>query len=122
MPLRTTVVARCRLERGLRAHAQAKLQGLERHSPRLLEARLTLEEDGARTPVFSAEVVAHLGHAQLAARVDAATQREAIDRVIERVDRRLLRRKDRVTEHKGHPHVGSDPAHPRPRGITPATA
>jgi ribosomal subunit interface protein len=122
MPLRLSVVSRCRLEPGLRAYAEEKLGRLERHSPALHQARLTLEGDGHRDPAFSAEVVAHVGHAQVTARVDAATQRVAIDRVIDRVDRRLLRRKDRVTEHKGHPHAGTDPADPRPRRITPASA
>ena len=122
MPLRMSVVSRCRLERGVRAYAEEKLQRLERHCPRLLEARLTVEGDEHRIPAFTAEVVAHVGRAQVTARVDAATQREAIDRVVDRVDRRLLRHKDRVTEHKGHSHAGSDPAHPHPRRITPATA
>lgn len=122
MPLRMNVVSRCRLESGLRAHAEEKLQRLSRHCPRLHEARLTIEGDVHRNPPFTAEVVAHLGHTQVTARVDAATQREAIDRVVDRVDRRLLRRKDRVTEHKGHPHAGADPTDPGPRGVTPAPA
>ena len=122
MPLRLSVVSRCRLEKGLRAYAEEKLGKLTRHSPRLHEARLVLEGDEHRIPAFTAEVVAHVGHSQVTARVDAATQREAIDRVVERVDRRLLRHKDRVSEHKGHPHAGADPSDPGPRGITPAPA
>ena len=125
MPLRTSLVSRCRLDPGVHEYAEAKLRRLERHSPRLQEARMVLEGDPRRIPAFSAEIVAHLGHAHLSARADASTQREAVDRVVDKLDGALLRRKDRVSEHKGHAHAGADPARPRPRGApstTPRTA
>ncbi|HEV3124598.1 MAG TPA: ribosome-associated translation inhibitor RaiA [Candidatus Dormibacteraeota bacterium] len=113
--IRVSVVARCRLEPGVRVYAEEKLVRLERRAPRLHEVRLVLEGDERRQPAFGAELVAHLQHHRLVARVDATSQREAVDRVIEKMDRQIRRRKDRVTEHKGHAAAGTDPAAPGPR-------
>jgi ribosome-associated translation inhibitor RaiA len=50
--------------------------------------------------------VAHLHHVRVAAQAQAATLPEAIDLAFDRADRQVLRRKDRVTSHKGR--VGAD--------------
>ena len=117
MPPRISLVPRCRLDPGTREYAEEKVLKLERHSRRLHEVRLTLDGDERRVPAYSAEAVAHLGHSHVTARVEAATQREAVDRVVDKLDLALLRHKERVTEHKGHAHAGSDPADPAPRRV-----
>jgi len=113
--VRVTVVARCRLEDGLREYAEAKLGRVARHVAKLHELHLTVDGEGRRAPAYRAEVVAHLHHTQVAATVDAATQREAIDLVVDKVDRQLLRRKERVTDRKGRVPAGADPSSLRPR-------
>ena len=113
--MRVTVVARCQLDNGLREYAEAKLGRLARHVAKLHELHLTVEDQSRRVSSYRAEVVAHLLHIQVAATVEAGTQREAVDLVVDKIDRQLLRRKERVTEHKGRAPAGADPTSPRPR-------
>ena len=114
-PVRVTVTARCRLDRGLRAYAEEKLERLGRHVSQLHEVRLTLDGDQRHIPAFRAEAVVHLQHTQVAARVEGGSQREAVDRLVDKLDRLILRRKERVTAHKGRAPAGADPAEPRAR-------
>jgi putative sigma-54 modulation protein len=115
--MRVTFLARCALVPGMRDYADRKLARLARHAGRLHEVRLVIEGDPGRKPPFTAELTAHMDHSHLAARVDADTQQEAVDRIVDKLDRQVVRRKDRVTEHKGHAPAGADPLAPRPRGV-----
>jgi putative sigma-54 modulation protein len=112
-----TVTARTRLDPAMRTYAVEKLEKLERHDGRIHEARAVLEMDEKRVPKASAEVFVHLRHHNLTARCEGATLREAIDRVVDKIDRQILREKDKVTEHKGRPAAGSDPLAPAPRHV-----
>jgi ribosomal subunit interface protein len=117
--MRVTVTARNRLDPSLRTYASDKLGKLERHDGSLHEARIVLEEDDRRVPRASAEVVVHLRHGQLIARCEGSTLQEAIDLVVDKIHRQILRRKEKVKEHKGKAAAGSDPLAPSPRHVTP---
>jgi len=109
--MRVTIVARHPVPEDLRAYGEQKLRRLERHG-NVLEATLTLDHEPRRLPAASAELVVHLHHVRLTSRVEGATLREVVDRVTDRSDRQVLRRKERVTTHKGK--VGAD-------GVGPAS-
>jgi putative sigma-54 modulation protein len=118
--MRLTVTARTRLDPALRTYAVEKLGKLERHDSAIHEARAVIEDDERRRPRASAEVFVHLGHTQLMAHCEAGTVQEAIDKVVDKIDRQILRHKEKVKEHKGRPAAGSDPLAPAPRHVTPA--
>lgn len=120
--MRLTVTARSRLDSSLRTYTVEKLARLERHDGSIHEARAVLEEDERRVPRASAEVFVHLRHEQLIARCDGSTIQEAVDKVVDKIDRQIVRRKERVKEHKGRPAAGSDPLAPGPRHVAPAAA
>jgi putative sigma-54 modulation protein len=115
-----TVTARSRLDPELRTYAVEKLARLERHDGSIHEARVVLDEDERRVPRASAEVFLHLRHEQLIARCDGSSVQEAVDKVVDKIDRQILRRKEKVKEHKGRAAAGSDPAAPGPRHVAPA--
>ncbi len=118
--MRLTVTARSRLDPALRTYAVEKLARLERHDGSIHEARAVLEEDERRVPRASAEIFVHLRHEQLIARCDGSTIQEAVDRVVDKIDRQIVRRKEKVKEHKGRAAAGSDPLAPGPRHVAPA--
>ena len=118
--MRLTVTARTHLDPALRTYAVEKLERLERHDGRIHEARAVLDEDDHRVPRASAEVFVHLHHRQVKARCDGPTLREAIDKVVDKVDRQILSHKERIKEHKGKPAAGSDPLAPAPRHVAAA--
>src|ERR1700680_41487 len=96
----------------VRAYAEARIARMSRHA-RLHDASMIVEARQGKQPAYSAELIVHLHHhVRLVATAAAATSQEAIDAVVNRVDRQVLRRKDRVTERKGH--LGAD-------GVGPAS-
>ncbi len=115
--MRLTVTARSRLDPALRSYAVEKLARLERHDGSIHEARAVLEEDERRVPRASAEIFVHLRHEQLIARCEGSTIQEAVDRVVDKIDRQIVRRKEKVKEHKGRAAAGSDPLAPGPRHV-----
>lgn len=115
-----TVTARTRLDPAMRTYAVEKLERLERHDGGIHEARAVLIEDDRRVPRASVEVFVHLRHTNLTARCEGASLREAIDRVVDKIDRQIVRQKERVKEHKGRPAAGSDPLAPAPRHVAAA--
>ena len=119
--MRLTVTARSRLDPTLRTYAVEKLAKLERHDGGIHEARAVLEEDERRVPRASAEIFVHLRHEQLIAHCDGSTIQEAVDRVVDKIDRQIVRRKERVKDHKGRAAAGSDPLAPGPRHVAPAS-
>jgi ribosomal subunit interface protein len=103
--VRVTVVARHPVPDDVRRYADQKLRRLSRHG-NVLEASLVLDHEARRIPGASAELVVHLHHIRLSSRVEGGSLREAIDKVVDRGNRQVLRRKERVTERKGR--VGAD--------------
>jgi putative sigma-54 modulation protein len=117
-----TVTARSRVDREMRTYAVEKLERLGRHDGKIHEARAVLEEDERHVPPASAEVSVHLHHTTLRARCDGTTLREAIDKVIDKIDRQIVRQKEKVKEHKGRAAAGSDPLAPGPRHVAEGAA
>ncbi|HKR99705.1 MAG TPA: HPF/RaiA family ribosome-associated protein [Candidatus Dormibacteraeota bacterium] len=104
-----TFVARHPVPAELRRYAEEKLQRLERHGS-VLEAALTVDLEQRRVPPATAELIVHLRHVRLTSHVEGTTLREVVDRVTDRGDRQVLRRKERVKEHKGR--VGANGVDP----------
>ncbi|HEV7677710.1 MAG TPA: ribosome-associated translation inhibitor RaiA [Candidatus Dormibacteraeota bacterium] len=105
------------MDPALRTYAVEKLGKLERHGEGIHEARVVLEDDERRVPRANAEVVLHMRHTQLVARCDGSTLQEAIDGVVDKMDRQIVRQKERIKEHKGRAAAGSDPLAPSPRHV-----
>jgi ribosomal subunit interface protein len=111
-----SVTARRTLTDAQRTYAEAKLARLTRHSL-LHDISVVIDQESHSQRLCTAEVVVHLHHVRLVARADGATVQEAVDRAVDKADRQVLRRKDRVTHRKGH--VGADGLAPGTIGETP---
>ena len=99
--MRVSVTTRSSKDDGVKEYAQEKLERLDRHAVHIHEARLTLDFDNHRVPPAFAEVVAHVDHLQLVAKVEAHTEREAVDLVMDKMDAQVRKHKDRATDYKG---------------------
>ena len=103
--MNVTVTARQRISPAMHRYAEEKLARLSRHTP-LDDVTMVIDHDDHRIPPSQAEVIVHLYHTRLAAKVEAPSLQEAIDLVVDKADRQVLRRKDKITEHKGHTGAG----------------
>ena len=99
------VTARKPLTGAQRTYAEAKLERLARHA-HLHDISLVIDHDSHSSKRCTVEVVVHLHHVRLVAHAEGTTVQEAVDRAVDKADRQVLRRKDRVTHRKGH--VGAD--------------
>jgi putative sigma-54 modulation protein len=102
---RVNITMRQPLPGNMEEYARAKLQRLTRHA-NLHDVDMIIDHDIHSHRLSRVELVAHLHHVRIAAQAQAATLSEAIDLVVDRADRQVLRRKDRVTTRKGR--VGAD--------------
>lgn len=102
---RITITMRQPLPGNMQDYARAKLQRLTRHAS-LHDVNVVIDHDIHSHRLSRVEVVAHLHHVRVAAEAQAATLSKAIDLAVDRADRQVLRRKDRVTTRKGR--VGAD--------------
>lgn len=102
---RITITMRQPLPGNMQDYARAKLQRLSRHTT-LHDVNVVIDHDIHSHRLSRVEIVAHLHHVRVAAEAQAPTLPEAIDLAIDRADRQVLRRKDRVTARKGR--VGAD--------------
>lgn len=84
----------------LHDYARSKVERLTRHT-NLHDVTLIIDHDIHSHRLSRVEVVAHLHHVRVAAQAQAPTLPEAIDLAVDRADRQVLRRKERVTGHKG---------------------
>jgi len=98
--MRVSVTTRSSRDDGVREYAEEKLERLDRHA-HLHEARLSVDFDLHRIPHCVAEVTAHVDRAHLVAKVEATTEREAVDLVVDKMDAQVRKHKDRATEHRG---------------------
>ncbi|MBV8194032.1 MAG: HPF/RaiA family ribosome-associated protein [Candidatus Dormibacteraeota bacterium] len=89
----------------MQSYARDKLRRLVRHS-NLHDVSLVIDHDIHSHRLSRVEIVAHFQHVRIAAQGQAPTLPEAIDAAIQRADRQVLQRKDRVTDRKGR--VGAD--------------
>jgi ribosomal subunit interface protein len=115
--LRVSVTARRPITDRLRAYAEEKVERLARHT-QLHDVTLIIEPDQHGSARCSAELVVHLHHVRLVSRGDGSTVQEAVDLAVERADRQVQRRKDRITHRKGH--MGADGLAARSGGKTQA--
>lgn len=102
---RITITVRQPLPGNMQDYARAKVQRLARHAT-LHDVNVVIDHDIHSHRLSRVEIVAHLHHVRVAAEAQAATLSEAIDLAVDRADRQVLRRKDRVTTRKGR--VGAD--------------
>jgi len=102
---RVEITVRQPLPASLEDYVRAKVDRLSRHTS-LHDVNVIIDHDIHSHRPSRVEVVAHLHHVRVAAQAQAPTLPEAIDLAVDRADRQVLRRKDRVTAHKGR--VGAD--------------
>ena len=101
---RVSITARQPLPDSMQGYARDKLRRLARHN--LHDVTMIIDHDIHSHRLSRVEVVAHLHHVRLAAQGQAPTLPEAIDLAIDRAERQVTQRKDRVTDRKGR--IGSD--------------
>jgi ribosomal subunit interface protein len=97
---RVSITARQPLPDSMQGYAREKLARLARHT-NLHDVTMIIDHDIHSHRLSRVEVVAHLHHVRVAAQGQAPTLPEAIDLAIDRADRQVLQRKDRVTDRKG---------------------
>ncbi|HEX6539981.1 MAG TPA: ribosome-associated translation inhibitor RaiA [Candidatus Dormibacteraeota bacterium] len=102
---RVSITVRQPLPPNLHDYARTKVSRLTRHTS-LHDVNVIIDHDIHSHRLSRVEVVAHLHHVRIAAQAQAPTLPEAIDLAVDRADRQVMRRKDRVTDHKGR--VGAD--------------
>ena len=102
---RVSITVRQPLPASLEDYVRGKLDRLSRHT-NLHDVNVIIDHDIHSHRPSRVEVVAHLHHVRVAAQAQAPTLPEAIDLAVDRADRQVLRRKDRVTSHKGR--IGAD--------------
>ena len=102
---RVSVTMRQALPEAMESYARQKLKRLERHA-NLHDVSMIIDHDIHSHRLSRVDVVAHLHHVRIAAHGEALALPEAIDRAVDRADRQVLQRRDRVTGRKGR--VGAD--------------
>ena len=102
---RLSITARQPLPDSMQGYARDKLRRLAKHAS-LHDVSMVIDHDIHSHRLSRVEVVVHLHHVRIAAQGQAPTLPEAIDMAVDRADRQVLQRKDRVTDRKGR--VGAD--------------
>jgi putative sigma-54 modulation protein len=82
-----------------REYAVERIEKLARFSPRLIRAQLTVTREGYR---HHAELLLHGNEMDLLTKAEAADPRAALDMVLAKQERALLRRKGRMKDRKKH--------------------
>lgn len=62
--------------------------------------RLLLSVEDNHVPANNAELIVHAHHKRLVARTTGQTLHEAIDLVMDKMDRQVVRQKEKITDHK----------------------
>jgi putative sigma-54 modulation protein len=85
----------------LRSYGESRVSRLDRHFDRILDAHLQFDPESGRGPAGPTTVAlrVHVSGGILNAAVTSTVLREAIDRVVDKMDQQLRRRKERLTEH-----------------------
>lgn len=119
------VVIHDRTERAgatLRSYAERKLDRLSRHFDRVLEAEVHFEEETrrSRAPVVVSRILVHaVGRKApvLEAREKAADERAALDLALDKIDRQVLKLKERRKDRRALPANGTRPDAPDLDGL-----
>jgi putative sigma-54 modulation protein len=83
----------------LRAYATEKLARLQKHFDRMTTANVVLRVEKTR---HCAEATIHARGAPLAASAEGADMYAAIDALADKLDRQVLRHKEKTTDHHRH--------------------
>jgi len=103
-----------------REYAADRIEKLARFSPRLIRAQLTITREGYR---HHAELLLHGNEMDLLTKAEAADPRAALDTVLAKQERALLRRKGRMKDRKKHaPTIRLQPPAEEPRPLPRTTA
>ena len=91
----------------VRTYAEEKVQRLDRHFDRIVDARLEFELESGRgsDPPKAVKLLVRVSGAVLTARTTARDLRTAVDQVVDKMDHQLRRRKERLVEHRPAPVV-----------------
>jgi len=86
----------------LREYAEGKIRRLDRHFDRIIDARLELEMTGnhSTAPARLVALHVHVTGGILQGSVTARETQEAVDRVVDKLDQQLRKRKERLQEHR----------------------
>jgi len=110
----------------VQAYAQGKLERLTRHNDQILEARMELgtEKNKSLETMKVAQLVVHVNGTILKAQQAAEHMNEAIDLVIDKMDRQIRHHKEKLQDHRrtkvGAGKLAAAPAaSPRPLRSTP---
>lgn len=92
----------------VRAYADQKVQRLDHHFDRILDARLDfrLPNHKSLNPPKQAELVVHVQGRHLKAHAIAPGLQEAVDMVVDKLDQQLRKRKERLKNHRALPAAG----------------
>ena len=83
----------------LQLYVREKFQKLERHSARITQVHVVLNIENL---AHQAEATAHVPGAELFANADASDMYPAIDQLVDKLDRQLLKHKEKTAaRHKG---------------------
>lgn len=84
----------------MRAYVTKKLARVERHYDHIISLRVVLAVDKVAQ---SAEAIAHVGHGQdIFADAAADDLYAAIDALVDKLDRQLIRHKEKLADHRLH--------------------
>ena len=98
--MQVNITARhCNVPNGIRAHAEEKLQRIQRYEPRVDNALIEFDNDHGDRHVETRVYVA--GSHSIVAHASGDTFRSALDRSLERLTRQLKRRRERSRDYKG---------------------
>jgi putative sigma-54 modulation protein len=96
---------------GVHTYAERKLDRLGRHFDRVILAEVEFCQDARRNsnPPCTVQITVHLDgrrHPLATARETAIRPREALDLALDKVDRQVLKLKEKIKDHKGAPATG----------------
>ena len=86
----------------IKAYAQAKLEKLARHFDQILEARMELgtEKNKSLENMKVAQLIVHVNGTVLKAIQSASHANEAIDLVVDKMDRQIREHKEKIQDHR----------------------
>ena len=96
----------CQVPRDTLERAEKRLNSLSKYHPRASSAEVVFTEENVSRGV---EVIVHVdGNEPIVASVQDTEFRAALDKVIDRLGRRLRKQRERRTDHQGPPSRGRE--------------
>ena len=98
--MQVNITARhCDVPKGIKAHAEEKLQRIQRYEPRVDNALIEFDNDHGDSHVETRVYVA--GSHSIVAHASGDTFLSALDRSLDRLTRQLKRRREQARNYKG---------------------